>query len=513
MYVSKLLGMKHVKNGDSGDVEEVTRKMIKESLRRMWSANGKLTLREIERRIAKAEKFIQTVEQEKSELVERNTKANYVPVSVSKKEVENSIFVTLDYATWLRAAIRGGSYHPEPIGLVFSMPAFDAAPVLFNVQGIGPWLHGNTVFLRPSRQTHAVSEFYREKMLDLGFEGFYFAEELKGEDFVLLVNTITNLNRLMSKTTRRKEMGTVVTFSGTEEAWRNIHPYVRHATVVVFNGPGNATAYVSPNADVDQAARRIALSSFENAGQYCFSLKVILVHEDVYFRFRDAYIGYASELKVGDPFEEETIIGPVRNGSVIRLWYRWVRQAEERILFRGQIRRQKHPLLGKVTYTSPVIFELDQPPTGEMFGSISALIRVSGRKQAVENIKNSPFGLYLAVFGDADDFRVMHALADQGYVGTVTHNYTINDVPEGRETLVGGWGGFRKSGKILDRRFAKEIVAWGGRYLPHDIALARPPLVEELPSGYWKKSEGAVRSPFPSSHRSISVLEPAPSGA
>ncbi len=446
-------------------------------------------------RASKLQGMVDYIKGNMQALVELNTKTNWVPLAVSRKEVENSVYVIGSYLEYLESdATLRGSFE-EPVGVVFAMPAFDAVPMLITIQGLGPWLYGNTVVVRPSKQTEDVYSFYREAMRQLDIRGFHVLSETTGQEFLKTIGSTIDLLRDSGVRKDYPRRGVVVNFSGSEQVWNGVLRHVRDAVVAVFNGPGNATAYVSADADVDDAAKRIALSSFENAGQYCFSLKLILVHKHVYDLFREAYLDYTTLLKVGDPFDEEVVVGPVKNVAVLRLWKKWTRErADRKIYGPDEPEHEEYRGLGRVTFVRPTVFELDHLPEVEMFGSLSALVPVESIEEAMELMKRSPFGLYTAVFGTLEEWEKTTVLAMDGFVGNVTYNHTINDVPEGRQAFTLGWGGFRKSGYIIDRRDGSPI-RWGGKHLPHDIACTRSPELVETASGEKRKRQYYLARP------------------
>ena len=109
---------------------------------------------------------------------------------------------------------------------------------------------------------------------------------------------------------------------------------------------GNDPAIVLPDVDIKTVAqyvqwinvphfvpylptencRHVFIGAINNAGQQCFAMKRLFIHEDIYDAFRDEIVALAKHTKVGNPFDSDTIMGPVQNQRVYEklkcaLWY------------------------------------------------------------------------------------------------------------------------------------------------------------------------------------------------
>jgi delta 1-pyrroline-5-carboxylate dehydrogenase len=80
---------------------------------------------------------------------------------------------------------------------------------------------------------------------------------------------------------------------------------------------GETYEILSPydGAPVEYAAERIAWGGFTNAGQTCTSVQRVFVHEDVHDEFVADLVRPVEELKVGDPLDEDTDVGPMIGGA------------------------------------------------------------------------------------------------------------------------------------------------------------------------------------------------------
>ncbi|HCY02265.1 MAG TPA: aldehyde dehydrogenase, partial [Erythrobacter sp.] len=89
---------------------------------------------------------------------------------------------------------------------------------------------------------------------------------------------------------------------------------------VVLELGGNAAVVVDHDADLDNALERIIYGAFYQSGQSCIGVQRIIVHEDIYDRFKDMLVAKTKTLVAGDPKDRDTFIGPmISEGEASRL--------------------------------------------------------------------------------------------------------------------------------------------------------------------------------------------------
>lgn len=99
---------------------------------------------------------------------------------------------------------------------------------------------------------------------------------------------------------------------------------------VVLELGGNAACIVDRDADVDAAVERIVFGAFYQSGQSCISVQRLLVHAHIYEKVKAALIQAASQLKVGDPRDESTFLGPlISERDAIRV-EQWIAEAVDK---------------------------------------------------------------------------------------------------------------------------------------------------------------------------------------
>ncbi|MFH0909678.1 MAG: aldehyde dehydrogenase family protein [bacterium] len=217
---------------------------------------------------------------------------------------------------------------------------------------------------------------------------------------------------------------------------------------VVLELGGNAACIVDADADVDDAVARMIIGAFYQSGQSCISVQRILVHEEVYGPFREKLVAATSQLKVGNPIEEDTFIGPIiseREAARIETWIQSAVRRGAKVLCGG--RREglmvEPTVLEDVPDDEPISCE-------EVFGPVALLTKVDTFAAALAAANRSRFGLQAGVF--TRDIHKAHQAWDTLEVGGVV----INDVPSWRVDHM-PYGGVKDSGLGREGiRFAME---------------------------------------------------------
>ena len=105
------------------------------------------------------------------------------------------------------------------------------------------------------------------------------------------------------------------------------HEGARRPKKVVLELGGNAGAIVDASADLDWAVRRLVVGAFAYAGQVCISVQRLLVHEPVWDAFMERFVAAAATLRMGDPMDPATDLGPMVDARAAARTERWVREA------------------------------------------------------------------------------------------------------------------------------------------------------------------------------------------
>jgi glyceraldehyde-3-phosphate dehydrogenase (NADP+) len=200
---------------------------------------------------------------------------------------------------------------------------------------------------------------------------------------------------------------------------------------------GNAAVIVAEDADVDYAAERIAWGGFSYAGQTCISVQRVYVHEQVYDRFVSELVRRVEELKVGDPLDPDTDVGPLidtANADRVEEWLEEAKAAGAEVLTGGE----REGSVWRPTVLAGAGAEL-RVSCQEVFAPLLTVTRFDDVDEAIDAAGRRVFGLQVVIFHI--DLRVIEIAFDLIEVGGLI----VNDVSAFRIDHM-PYGGVRASG-------------------------------------------------------------------
>jgi acyl-CoA reductase-like NAD-dependent aldehyde dehydrogenase len=217
---------------------------------------------------------------------------------------------------------------------------------------------------------------------------------------------------------------------------------------VVLELGGNAAVIIDHDADLDDALERVIFGAFYQSGQSCIGVQRILIHADIYDRFRDMLVARTKALVAGDPKDRNTFIGPMISEGEAKRLDGWIQEAVAlgaNLLCGGKRdgAMLEATLLDNVDRNTKLNIE-------EAFGPVAFLIKFTEFEEALDIVNDSKFGLQAGIF-TRDLFKTLDAW-DRLDVGGVV----INDVPSYRVDNM-PYGGVKESGLGREGiRFAME---------------------------------------------------------
>jgi aldehyde dehydrogenase (NAD+) len=219
----------------------------------------------------------------------------------------------------------------------------------------------------------------------------------------------------------------LISFTGSTRVGKHIGELAmtgRALKRVALELGGNSPLVVLDDADLDRALDAAIFGRFFHQGQICMSANRIIVDTTLYDDFAKRFVARAQALKVGDPNEADTAIGPIINQrqlDAIRKRIADAKRAGLRQLLGGEPRGQLLP---------PHVF-VDVPNNSEFaqaeqFGPVAVLIRAQGEADALRLANQTDYGLSCAVFTKSEERGVRFGLQiDAGM--THVNDSTIND--------------------------------------------------------------------------------------
>lgn len=235
----------------------------------------------------------------------------------------------------------------------------------------------------------------------------------------------------------------VVSYTGSEIGW-SIKAGLPRKRVLLELG-GNAAAIVHTDADTAHAAQSVAIGGFIQAGQTCISTQRVYVHRSLQHEFTTALVAVARGLRTGDPFDEETMIGPMVNSAAADRVSEWIEEAQSlgaSLLCGGE-------RVGN-TIAPTVLAGGDHQARvwrEEVFGPVVIVDSYDSIDEAIDRVNESRFGLQAGVF--TSDMSVAFKAHRELQVG----NVIIGDSPSYRSDSM-PYGGWKDSG------VGREGVRW-----------------------------------------------------
>src|SRR6202521_4186371 len=232
------------------------------------------------------------------------------PIKSARTEVDRAVFIfniaaeetVRGYGEYLpldwqqSTAGRWGIVKRFPIGPIAGITPFNF-PLNLVAHKVAPAIaSGCSMVLKPAPQTPLCSLLLAECVQQAGWpDGGLNVLPLSNDDASLLVTD---------------ERIKLISFTGSVPVGWDIKRRAGKKKVALELG-GNAGAIVHSDADLNYAAERCIAGGFGYAGQTCISVQRILVEQSVYGKFTDLLVEGARKLKLGDPMDETTDVGPL----------------------------------------------------------------------------------------------------------------------------------------------------------------------------------------------------------
>ena len=219
------------------------------------------------------------------------------------------------------------------------------------------------------------------------------------------------------------------TLTGSEPAGSSVASIAgKHIKTTVLELGGSDPFIVMPSADFEGAVTTAVKARTINNGQSCIAAKRFIVAEEIYEQFERRFVKEMEALRVGDPLEESTEIGPLATPQIVKDLERQVNDAVAqgaRILTGGKRIR----LSGN--YYEPTVLVDVNPSTKisceEIFGPVAMLFRVAGINEAIELANSTTFGLGSAAW--TNDAQEQERFINEIEAGTVFINGMVASDP------------------------------------------------------------------------------------
>jgi acyl-CoA reductase-like NAD-dependent aldehyde dehydrogenase len=313
----------------------------------------------------------------------------------------------------------------HPIGVVAAISPFNF-PLNLVAHKIAPALAaGCAVVLKPASQTPLSALLLAELETEAGLPPGW-------------LNVVVGPSAEIGDVLVGDERVKAISFTGSSDVGWGLRE--RAARKKVSLELGNATpVIVAADADLVEAAAKLATNAFSFAGQSCISVQRIYIHRSVYDEFLERFLPLVEALRVGDPADEETDVGPVIDeGSHARI-LEWIADSGGDVLTGGDTTDEG--LIRPTVVAGP-------PPDAkvsceEVFGPVCTVSPYDSLDEAIALANGTRFGLQAGIF--TSDVRAAMRAAQELEFGGVT----VNEAPTFRADQM-PYGGVKDSGNTRE---------------------------------------------------------------
>lgn len=321
----------------------------------------------------------------------------------------------------------------EPVGVAALITPWNL-PFMLTTWKLGPCLAaGNTAVIKPAEITPITVSLLGE-----------IAKEAGIPDGVVNVVHGFGPNSTGEFMTTHPEVD-MISFTGETNTGKAIMKNGANSLKrVSFELGGKAANIVFEDADLDKAIPVSIQAAFLNSGQVCLAGSRILVQRSIFDEFVERFKRAASELKVGDPQDENTNMGPVVSEEHYNkvTSYLKIAEMENSTLVYGGKRPELPEYLQNGYYLEPTIYIQENPIARicqeEIFGPVVTLIPFDTEDEALEIANGTPYGLNGVIW--TENLQRAHRVSHKVRAGTIWVNcWFVRD-------LRAPFGGFKKSG-------------------------------------------------------------------
>ena len=310
-------------------------------------------------------------------------------------------------------------------------------------------VEGNTVVWKPSSVTPWCGQIVAEMFEDAGIpDGVFNLVQGSGST---VGNPIVEDDRVKT-----------VLFTGSSEVGHRIAGEVggQPGKLAACEMGGKNGVVITEEADLDVAVHSAVMSSFKTTGQRCVSSERLIVHTDVYDEFTERFVDVAESVRVGDPLEEDTFMGPLTTENQVEKFSKFNQLARDEggevLVDREELPPEEIPEGHEDGYwAGPFVYEIDYDPElrclkEEVFGPHVAIVEYEGDiERAVEIHNDTPYGLAGAII--SEDYRQINYFRDYAELGLAYANLPCI----GAEVQL-PFGGVKKSGNGYPS--AREVI-------------------------------------------------------
>ncbi|HLV23337.1 MAG TPA: NAD-dependent succinate-semialdehyde dehydrogenase [Moheibacter sp.] len=343
------------------------------------------------RPIEKIRKVGQILLEKKEEFARIISEEMGKPVFESIAEIEKSALNCEFYADNCEEFLKDRNYETERYNAIVRYEPLGV------ILGVMPWnfpfwqvfrfavptiLAGNTIVLKHASNVPKCAQLIEEIFIEAGFEkGYYLNLSLESKH----IETVVEHPHIKA-----------VSLTGSEKAGSSVASAAGKVIKKSVLELGGSNAFIiMDDADLDLILDKAINARYRNAGQSCIAAKRFLVQEGIYDAFLEKFTQKVKALKMGDPFDKETEIGPLARVDLAEELENQVNKSVEmgaKIITGGKRKDAFYEptVLTEITTEMPVFKE-------ETFGPVAVVVKFTSFEEAVQLSNLTTFGLGVSI--------------------------------------------------------------------------------------------------------------------
>jgi len=318
---------------------------------------------------------------------------------------------------------RIGYYIRVPMGVIAAITPFNF-PLNLVAHKVAPAIaSGNTIVLKPASSTPVTALILAEILEEAGLP--------KG-----VFNVVIGPGGEVGESLVTNDKVRKITFTGSAKVGHRLTQIAGIKRITLELGNNSATI-IEKDADIDKAIPRCVDSAFANSGQVCISLQRIYVHKDIADEFTEKFAEATKKLKVGNPVDKDTDLGPMIDENEAKRAEEWIKEAvdmgAELVVGGKREGRVLQPTVLRNTTKDMRVMCM------EVFAPIVSIVEYDTFEDAIQHVNDSDYGLQAGIY--TNDIRKIHYAIDNLDVGGVMINDTsifrVDHMPYGGNKMSG----------------------------------------------------------------------------
>lgn len=419
-------------------IQQATDQQLDEAYKAAQKAQKEWGMTSPTKRAGLLYKVVEVLDKRQDEIVEWLVKESGSTRIKAMVEFGSARAITVEAATFpnrMHGEIRPSNIagkenfiYREPIGVVAVISPWNF-PLHLTQRSIAPALAlGNAVVLKPASDTPITGGLLLAKI-------FEEAGLPKG-----LLNVVVGAGSEIGDAIVTHDIPSFVSFTGSTAVGKHIGELANNGNYIkqiALELGGNNPFVVLKDANLDNAVKAAVFGKFLHQGQICIAINRIIVEDAIYDEFVERFYTHVKTLKIGDPNDEDTAIGPIINEDQLKSLKDKIAKAQTegaKMILSGEIKNQLVPphIFTEVTAEMDLF-------RNEIFGPLVGIIRAKNEDHALELANDTEYGLSSSVFTTDMEKGLRFA---RGIRAGMTH---VNDITVNDESMA-PFGGEKNSG-------------------------------------------------------------------